>query len=358
VPSHIQLTSRHNSTWIERLDRLRAAAGNHKRSFASSLLNTSQGAVWKLFAKQDFAFEFMKTRFESVHLFSFEKPGSGEGQRRFVVATYESFWENYSIMGAEHRHFYEVIAESAPCHLYFDLEYQNEENPSRNPRDMMALFIFLVCEKLQECFQVQCDPTHILQLDSSTEKKFSMHAIVHIPGCAFRTNAHAGSFVSYLIASIHQDARYAPIIITTKGTPSTFIDPAVYSKNRNFRLVQSSKLGKPAILQVASENQFDLARWLVDSGALPQETADCHLFFASLVCYTPFAACARLLSFDGHQGSARVPHRAPARGPDTPTVGAALSPFPDIDQFVVASLACRGGTQGRIRRYVYSPIRL
>ncbi len=37
--------------------------------------------------------------------------------KRFLVATYESFWGRYSAMPMAMRHYYEVIPEHAPCHL-------------------------------------------------------------------------------------------------------------------------------------------------------------------------------------------------------------------------------------------------
>ena len=42
-----------------------------------------------------------------------------EGKRSFIVTSYAKFWERYRDMLPQHRHYYEIIRESRPCHLYF-----------------------------------------------------------------------------------------------------------------------------------------------------------------------------------------------------------------------------------------------
>ena len=36
-----------------------------------------------------------------------------------MVSTHEAFWKRYQAMLPQHRHCYEIIRESQPCHLYF-----------------------------------------------------------------------------------------------------------------------------------------------------------------------------------------------------------------------------------------------
>jgi hypothetical protein len=42
-----------------------------------------------------------------------------EGKRRFLVASRAQFWRRYRDMLPQHRHYYEIIRQGAPCHLYF-----------------------------------------------------------------------------------------------------------------------------------------------------------------------------------------------------------------------------------------------
>ena len=44
------------------------------------------------------------------------------GKRSFLVSTYEGFWLRYRDMLPDHRHYYEIIQESYPCHLYFGMQ--------------------------------------------------------------------------------------------------------------------------------------------------------------------------------------------------------------------------------------------
>lgn len=44
------------------------------------------------------------------------------GKRSFLVSTYEGFWLRYRDMLPDHRHYYEIIQESHPCHLYFGVQ--------------------------------------------------------------------------------------------------------------------------------------------------------------------------------------------------------------------------------------------
>lgn len=49
--------------------------------------------------------------------FSVERDSTGK--RSFLVSTHEGFWKRYQDMLPDHRHYYEIIQESCPCHLYF-----------------------------------------------------------------------------------------------------------------------------------------------------------------------------------------------------------------------------------------------
>ena len=53
----------------------------------------------------------------ACRVFSVEK--GPEGKRSFIVTSSAKFWERYSDMLPQHRHFYEIIRERRPCHLYF-----------------------------------------------------------------------------------------------------------------------------------------------------------------------------------------------------------------------------------------------
>lgn len=44
---------------------------------------------------------------------------SADGRRSFIVTTYAAFWTRYEGMLPQHRHYYEILRQGWPCHLYF-----------------------------------------------------------------------------------------------------------------------------------------------------------------------------------------------------------------------------------------------
>ena len=44
-----------------------------------------------------------------------------DGKRSFIVSTYAAFWARYQGMLPQHRHYYEIIRQNWPCHLYFGM---------------------------------------------------------------------------------------------------------------------------------------------------------------------------------------------------------------------------------------------
>ena len=52
--------------------------------------------VWKIFPKQQLAFEFEESLPElPLHTFAFEDEGCSEGSRKYLVTTYAEFWRRY-----------------------------------------------------------------------------------------------------------------------------------------------------------------------------------------------------------------------------------------------------------------------
>lgn len=51
-----------------------------------------------------------------------------------------------------------------------------------------------VCDKLMEIYGIACTTCNVLNLDSSTEEKFSRHLIFNLKNAVFKDNIHAGTF--------------------------------------------------------------------------------------------------------------------------------------------------------------------
>jgi hypothetical protein len=192
---------------------------------------------------------------EAIRVFCVEKLNERTGlfYRNFTATSYASVWRTYMSTRPGTLHWYEVIREGRPCHLYFDLEFGRSSAQNWNQKvDGDALvdkLLHHVGSLLYRNWGLQIDPqTQVYELDSSTSEKFSRHIIVRIPGHAFFHNLAIGHFVSQVIAAAGTE------FDVFKGPPPSeervsFVDTAVYTKNRHFRLVYSNKGGKTAVLK-------------------------------------------------------------------------------------------------------------
>lgn len=208
-------------------------------------------------------------------------------------------------------------------HIAKDLEYSKPANPQITAildELLLGEFIDELIFELKAVFNISINRSHIVDLDSSTKKKFSRHLILHLPSAKgsilseqgkeqlFQDAPSVGIFVKNFVARMAEEqatgilkdrrpflAKYLfvetcaspgqPVEIckekdvaanqtdfdqsqgvcdTTKmrensnSKQTCFIDTGVYTRNRLFRLIGSKKFGKPssAALRIASANQF------------------------------------------------------------------------------------------------------
>ncbi|OAY76914.1 DNA-directed primase/polymerase protein, partial [Ananas comosus] len=271
--------------------------------------------VWATFPRQEEAMRFSKAHAQSK-VFSYQDYLTG--QRRFLVSTYDEFWGRYKNMDCKFRHHYEVIQDGSPCHLYFDLEFDKKVNNDKNVNEMVDTLISITFNALSDKYSIQGSQEWIIELDSSTREKFSRHLIVRIPKTAFKDNSHVGAFVSEVCSQIACARGTAPkfdeLYIRKDGSSADkadhlFLDNAVYSRNRCFRLVFSSKAGKSSFL-------------------LPTERFKCKNMVKEERSY---------VSFDAHR-SDLCSH----------TYFSGKSPFPALDAFVEC-IGSVGNVSGKIR---------
>lgn len=216
-------------------------------------------------------------------IFSVEK--SKTGKRKYVVGHLGRFLDYYwRKCDPKQRHYYELIQEKTPCRLYFDLEFSKEANPLIDDESSEALideFILELVDEFANIYKINISRKNIIDLDSSTSKKFSRHLVIHLPnGELFADTAAVGRFVRVFIG------RLADAVVTNNlserrvltkylfvNTPPSknkqanelqsrsktcFVDLGVYTRNRLFRILGSCKFGKPAdaSLRISSTNQF------------------------------------------------------------------------------------------------------
>ena len=202
-------------------------------------------------------------------------------KRFFIVATRAEFHATYIRIQPEHRNFYEVITENDYCRLHFDIECSRELNPDFNYESAMEIFKNRVSREFGMSLAHNFDPDTIsrlidgsmchemfLEMDSTNNKKFSRHLVLNMrPGVFFKNNIDVGNFVDSLMHKIHCESlfmknstTFADIsgsenmqntramrrlyVLDSKGGTvfrKLMIDTTIYTRDRQFRLVLSSK---------------------------------------------------------------------------------------------------------------------
>lgn len=224
---------------------------------------------WQIFRRQEQALLFQSNSFYPLMTIAFQH---NRGERLFLVAHPAIFWFYDSKRKTKDRASYEVICENAVCKLYFDLEFIKGINPNSDGIEMTQIFIQIVNYFLNDKFQIIAKIENVLNLDSSTEIKFSKHLIYQIPEILFKNNYHVGCFVKEIchelnkfllstdnndkFCNINRNEVLKLFIYDNKNNKTLFCDQGVYTKNRHFRLFGSSKLGKNAPLILAQDNYF------------------------------------------------------------------------------------------------------
>jgi DNA-directed primase/polymerase protein len=372
--------------------------------------------TWRQFPTQQQAFDFADAEDptgERLRIFSFEL--SSSGTRKFLVASYVEFWRRYSsTILPHHRHYYEIIREGWPCHVYFDIEFDRLANPHLDGEAAVDAVLSLLRTVGSARALPGCGPSKregeltVVELDSSTPTKFSRHLIVRLPGAAFATNAHAGAIVRKICAlawenrvtdprcqalvakkscrksnlagagvsqgstsgddatcqrkdgkNVTTNTATTSILLPSSGSSAPMddietlvIDGGVYTRNRAFRLYMSSKAGKEAVLQ--STGRFGTDAWAPE-----------QIFMASLVGNVdPSARLVRLFDESKESGEAATA-RARAAAAAGHRHGRLLissgigqhpcygpSAFPELDAFIESVCSARGGRPGSIRSWV------
>lgn len=192
---------------------------------------------------------------------------SGAGRRSFVVAGRAEFLRWYLALPPLRRHVYEVVREKSPCKLYFDLEFCVARNRELDGDYLVDIVVAASTALALELFGLELRRRDFIELDSSTDSKFSRHLVLNLCDnnidrtnteayrskssqhrlrgpILFADNRECGAFAR----RVFEMARADLIVLSKDGEPQPFIDLAVYTRNRCFRLYLSSKFAKRAVL--------------------------------------------------------------------------------------------------------------
>ena len=132
---------------------------------------------------------------------------------------------------------------------------------------MTVTLVKVVKYCLSKHFGVNCSDEEIINLESSTDKKFSKHLIFDIKSMCFKDNYYVGNFVRMISFEIEKfiatgdsdmDVDKSEVVLMyvkdKDGNSKLFVDMGVYSRNRNFRILHATKYGKDTPLVLADDN--------------------------------------------------------------------------------------------------------
>lgn len=347
----------------------------------------------------------------------FAEETSATGKRKYVVGHLGRFLQQYwRERDPRTRHCYELIRVETPCRMYFDLEFDKLANPQISSDEceiLMTEFISELCDEFKLVHDIKVDRSCIVDLDSTTEKKFSRHLIVHLPNQHFFADAKsAGVFAKTFVERLAHELSIGTLAqrrqtlskhlfvkqklathandasaVSNSNRETCFVDLGVYTRNRLFRILGSTKFGKPsaAALRIAATNEFPFPEGFDNSKFYhidkkmnsrdPNErdldsfrkalSFDAHA--DALVATLVVPANASKMKFnlinvptlDEHLTNETTSSASLARK-STASIQKSISsmrnsnghsPMPKLDNYFLATLGRRGGTQGKIRAW-------
>ena len=192
---------------------------------------------------------------------------SGNYYRHFVAAgtaaLHASYFDPRSI--AAGRHWYEVLRAGRPVHAYFDLEYDRSLNPAVDG-DTVADTVIAAFARAAVAAGVP--PAAVadaaaFESDASDAAKWSRHLVIRVRGAAWRDAEAVGRLVDAMLADNATVAALAVRKPPPKNAPpdtpplhTVAIDTGVYTRNRHFRMLWSSKGGSDRVLRPTQRHAF------------------------------------------------------------------------------------------------------
>ena len=163
-----------------------------------------------------------------IRVFSEEKR-SADGTRSiwtFFTTDYMSLWKRMASRQLRDVHYYEILEEDLPCHLYFDLEYQREFNRHLDGNAMVERLLSDLDKVMQRRWNLSLSNAFVMEMDASTETKFSRHLIIRFKDHVFRSNTQIKWITQEILS------RVPPSTFTVQKASGTgcFIDEGVYTK--------------------------------------------------------------------------------------------------------------------------------
>jgi hypothetical protein len=162
--------------------------------------------------------------------------------RRFSYAeSWPSLRKALRTVPSRHRHAYEIVRYGVPCKPYIDFDME-QPPPEWTEQRVVATLEPLVLKVFRDDYGIVLSPESMAWSTGSRPGKLSLHLVVstHEPQFLFRTNkaGEPGSAYSLAFRLRHHLAIVAPELVEC-------VDKAVYTRDREMRLVGSTKRERP-----------------------------------------------------------------------------------------------------------------
>lgn len=295
--------------------------------------------TYRIFHTQSQAIEFQQSNenLKDLRIFSYEHNMSQLGSRKFIVANLRDFYDTYMKLPDRDCHHYELIQQAHNCHLYYDIEYDSRHNVGTSGNELVQILKTVTRKMLYQLFD--CDPASIIfvELDSTSEIKFSRHLIVRMPGLVFKDNIQVGMFIKLVVASIKSsviDTDLQKLVVFNKNGECLMFDESVYTKNRNFRLIKSSKLGKTVYLKEIIPGPLNFER-----------------FKQTLVCEDMHKL--QIIELNGKVDALDVCRMQPIRFLTNPNQIESGSPWIEIDFYIISQIRNNTDPNSEIKSCLY-----
>ncbi len=238
---------------------------------------------------------------EGLPLFAVQ---TSEKVYEFIVASWHGFYRRYITVPQKQKRYYEVIRHGEPLNFFVDLDVELKDNPrfediltvASAVEETKSLVVKTMVESFPSLHAAMVDP-FITVLDSTGVSKdgpkISYHLIFRFPGFALK-NMEVAKQLNDAIVRNTPDSSHC--WVTRKGKKAHIIDPAVYTKDRLFRLWGSTKFGEQRYLRIGNS-----------AGA--EDIFELDLFCMSLIGYFPLlerAALQLLEMSNGNRGFKRL----------------------------------------------------
>lgn len=208
-----------------------------------NIKNIDIGQMTQFFAKKDLCFE----KVPDADVYVSQDISPEDASKQFAAMS----WAELSSYTQENNNLYEIIKEDRPRYSYFDIDatYQKVKHTLKDIDDfgeMIQQNLQLMIEdfKADNGIDEVCD---IVVLEACTKNKFSYHFI-----------DRSISFANKDDCKVYHEKLLDHLYAKNESLLTSIIDKVVYDKDRNFRLVNQSKMKKGAVpLSLKSSHTFE-----------------------------------------------------------------------------------------------------